>query len=168
MKKYILISILFAGLVACQNNTEKKAENSEKAEKIKTLKKEIASLNAEANKTNDEKVLQQLALKYQETAKEVEADSSVAMLLTMSAYTYARLNETLKAMDLFTEVAQKYPQSKYAAEALFNKAFMTETVLKDTASALVLYHDYLQKYPKHVLAESVKENVQKLEETRGK
>lgn len=58
-----------------------------------------------------------------------------------------------KALSFYDWILTKYPDSKYAAESLFMKAYIFGTDVGDTAKAHKYYQEFIDKFPNHELAD---------------
>ncbi len=64
-----------------------------------------------------------------------------------------------KAIQLFINVSEKYPQSSEAPKSLFMAAFIQANELNNYPEATKLYNLFIEKYPKHQLVASAKEEL---------
>jgi TolA-binding protein len=81
------------------------------------------------------------------------ADTNVPRML----YEDAQINDfplkkTAVSLEQLEKVYDKYPNSKYAPDALLKAAFLNETALMNYDKARVLYTQFLKTYPNHPLA----------------
>ncbi len=67
-----------------------------------------------------------------------------------------------KAVDIYKQVFEKYPNSNQAPTSLFMSAFILANELQKYHQAEVTYNLFLQKYPNHELASSAREELNNL------
>lgn len=72
------------------------------------------------------------------------------------------LGDSQRGVQLFEEMASKFPDSEFAPRALITAAFETESKLNDLPKAKTLYEAFIQKYPKHNLVNDAKTSLKNL------
>ncbi|MEP7321451.1 MAG: tetratricopeptide repeat protein [Saprospiraceae bacterium] len=77
-------------------------------------------------------------------------------LLNKAAGEARSLKTYNKAVSLFDWVIEKYPDSKFAPQALFLKAFTFDNELHDLENARFYYQEFIKRYPTHDFANDAK------------
>ncbi|MEP7266824.1 MAG: tetratricopeptide repeat protein [Saprospiraceae bacterium] len=89
-------------------------------------------------------------------------DPESADLLNKAAETARSLKTYNKAISLYDWIIEKYPESKYAPQALFLKAFTYDNELHDIENARLYYEEFGKRYPTHDFADDAKVLLQNL------
>lgn len=77
------------------------------------------------------------------------------------AQSWIKIHKNDKACKLLGELYDEYPNYERRVEALFLKAFISETELNRKESALKIYQTIVEKHPEHELAKDAKLMLQK-------
>lgn len=95
----------------------------------------------------------------------VKGDSITPELLFKSGALVKGRNDPTKAIGVWGLITEHYPDSKWAADAMFQKAFTFDNDLKDKQMAKQYYENFLKTYPNHKLAEDIKLLIPTLDKT---
>jgi outer membrane protein assembly factor BamD (BamD/ComL family) len=139
LKKSIGIIIAAAVMIACQSPKSK-------------LNKEIMLLENETSKGYDVEKIEKLSSLYREYIDKFPQDSMVIEYLFKSGTVNTALKKGSEALLDFTTLIDKFPQSKYTAQAYYYKAFVYEDVIYDIEAAKTAYNDFIMRFPDHQLA----------------
>jgi outer membrane protein assembly factor BamD (BamD/ComL family) len=117
------------------------------------LKKITAKENEFASKRQDIRVAQDLDRMYKSYIARYPSDTNIPRMLFEDAQVNDfPLHKTNFSLEQLEKIYDKYPDSKYAPEALLKAAFLNETALLQYDKAKILYTRFIQKYPNHPLA----------------
>lgn len=143
MKKsiFFLLFLISAIMYSCVSQIGKDKDE------VKALETKFASDN------KDIKIAVDLDRSYKKFIRKYPSDTNLPHML----YEDGRINDfplhkTHEALDQFEAVYSKYPDSRYAPEALLRAAFINETVVMNYDKAKTLYSLFLKTYPNHHLA----------------
>jgi TolA-binding protein len=95
----------------------------------------------------------------------IKGDTSTPELLFRTGALVRGRKDPTKAIGIWGLIGEKYPDSKWAAEAMFQNAFTFDNDLQDKQTAKVYYEKFLTTYPNHKLSEDVKLLIPTLEKT---
>ncbi len=170
--KYLIVSlaVIMVCLSACSADpkvkVEKESTNAESSVAQLRLKNYIDSVfltnSAEQDSSYSTKQIYEDAKLM---ANGVKGDSiSPELLFKAGALVKGRKDPT-KAIGIWSLIAEKYPDSKWVADAMFQKAFTFDNDLHDKQLAKKYYEDFLKAYPNHKLAEDIKLLIPTLDKT---
>lgn len=154
MRKFFsLLSFLFLALAlfSCfsQNSTDLKA-----IEQKETIFKE---------KHDSSKLAVNLDSSYKTFIRKYPSDTNIPeMLFEDAQLNIFPLRKIQDALSQLEEVYTKYPDSKYAANALFKAAFLNENVIGQKEVAKSLYLQFIKAYPTNSLATDAKLSVENI------
>lgn len=95
----------------------------------------------------------------------IKGDTTTPELLFRTGALVRGRKDPTKAIGVWGLINEKYPDSKWAADAMFQKAFTFDNDLNDKQTAKLFYEDFLNKYPNHKLAEDVRLLIPTLDKT---
>jgi len=95
----------------------------------------------------------------------MKGDTSTPELLFRTGALVRGRKDPTKAIGIWGLINEKYPDSKWAAEAMFQKAFTFDNDLQDKQTAKIYYEKFLTSYPNHKLTEDVKLLIPTLDKT---
>ncbi len=95
----------------------------------------------------------------------VQGDSLTPELLFKAGALVKGRNDPTKAIGVWALITEHYPDSKWAADAMFQKAFTFDNDLHDKQLAKQYYENFLKTYPDHNLAEDIKLLIPTLDKT---
>jgi outer membrane protein assembly factor BamD (BamD/ComL family) len=155
MKKTLSLFALAAiiSLSACQSQRNKSLEA------IKQLETE---LKANSNKPVSAELATKMIDAYLFFADNFPQDSLASEYLFKAGDVASGTHQSTRAVELFTKVYEKYPDSKRGPYALFLKGFVYETQLSDFFKARQAYETFVARYPAHPLANDVKFSLENL------
>ncbi|MCO6461152.1 MAG: hypothetical protein J5I59_07095 [Saprospiraceae bacterium] len=167
---YFFVIFMFAGLVACKH--DEKPQNvvtstiSEDSEKEMKLKNYIDSSFASPSEKEDSAYTNaQIYEDARRLSAEMKGDTSLPELLFRAgALVKGRKNPT-KAIGIWGLITADFPDSRWAAEAAFQKAFTFDNDLHDKETAKNYYKEFLNKYPQHKMAKDAKILMANLDKT---
>ena len=86
----------------------------------------------------------------------IKGDTSTPELLFRTGALVRGRKDATKAIGIWGLINEKYPDSKWAADAMFQKAFTFDNDLQDKQTAKIYYENFLKAYPNHKLSEDVR------------
>jgi len=95
----------------------------------------------------------------------IKGDSTTPELLFKAGALVKGRKDPAKAIGIWSLISEKYPDSKWVADAMFQKAFTFDNDLHDKQLAKKYYEDFLKAYPNHKLAEDIKLLIPTLDKT---
>lgn len=84
---------------------------------------------------------------YQKQLSEGEAEKSGKALFLLAELYLTQMNQPDSALAEYLTLAEKYPESEYAAKSLYAAAWILENVKHDSAQAENIYRKIIQDYP---------------------
>lgn len=151
--KIICLLACAAFTVSCRQEKQKLAE------KIAAHEKQLAGDTTGLINYNKANAMVKL---YEEYAEKYPGDEVSAVYLYKAADVSAQTQNTRHAIDLYARINEKYPNHKYAPQALFLKGFLYENQLKNIDQARNAYTKLLTEYPRFEQAQTVKWLLQNL------
>ncbi|MBC7329624.1 tetratricopeptide repeat protein [bacterium] len=158
-----LISSAQAHLATCQaryaqfqeeeNNYLQRINQSRRADEIRDLYHELARKCANIGEIDKGIEYEMKSLDYSYNDETYNAGAWMNI-----AWRYVMKRDYAKAAEAFTKVANDYPYSEYAPEALLRAGDMFSRVGKQE-EALAVYQEFLQRYPNDPRASSVPQNI---------
>ncbi len=145
---FVFILLLFALLIPAQTF----AENAEQA--YQKARDSYYSLQNSSRKQmyreNWERVYSQFESVYERFPKTRRGPDSLYMCgkTTAGLYTVSRIKpDAERAVDLFEQMAEIYPESSLADDALIQAGKLLEDVLLDNKRAYLIYHSLIKSFP---------------------
>jgi TolA-binding protein len=108
------------------------------------------------------KTAEEVLTSYKEYAGKYPEDTIAPSYLFKAADLANGMRKYKEAIDLYSQLIEKYPAHRKAASSLFLQAFIYDNNLQDKEQAKKLYSEFLQKYPDHQLAQSAKISLEQL------
>lgn len=84
---------------------------------------------------------------YQKELSEEESEKSSKALFLLAELYLTQMHQPDSALAEYQALADKYPQSEYAAQSLYAAAWILENIKKDTTGAKEIYERILKDYP---------------------
>jgi tetratricopeptide (TPR) repeat protein len=110
------------------------------------LEKELASARGLVTDKAKAAEFIKISEEYAEMVRSSNPNKNVDLLLKAAGLAKS-VDDPHKAIELYTNVAEKMPQHPKAPMALFMTGFIYENDLNDTAKAKQIYEHFLQQYP---------------------
>ena len=111
------------------------------------------------------KVARETILLYRYFAEKFPQDTMAAEYLFKAGDVSSGVSSYTNALEFFSGITQKYPQSQKASYALFLQGYINENNMHDTAKAKQFYTEFVAKYPAHEMAQSAKFSLDNLGKT---
>ncbi|MBN1632928.1 MAG: tetratricopeptide repeat protein [Ignavibacteria bacterium] len=116
---------------------------------------------------NDDNLRKEAISLYSEFLNNFPNSTKVTEVYNQIAGLYFGLKDYQKAIETYTELYDKYPDTREGKNALFMVAFTYDETLKDKDKAIAAYKKFLEKYPQDAegekLSESARVMIDKLE-----
>jgi len=164
MKKLIILMLVIPVMVLVMSSCGKNETSGLGEEELFNKAKQLSDSSTQAN--NDEvrkeaiKLFSDFIKNFPNSTKITEAYNQIAGL-------YFGLKDYQKAIETYSELAEKHSATKEGKNALFMVAFTYDETLKDKDKAINAYKKFLEKYPKdeegEKLSESARVMIEKLE-----
>lgn len=164
MKKLISVLFVLFLFTACNNNSGTSSSQNFQKPSRDTLISHIELL--------EQKMKTQQVVDYNFGAAIVKAyldffnnypkDSKAGDYLFKAAEVSMNIKQGEKAIELFKELIELYPNYGKASFALFLQGFIYETQLNDMAKAKEIYNQVAQQYPNTKIAEDAKASISNL------
>jgi len=138
MKRIGFFIAVFFAVTACTSPKEKALKE------IKALEQNDSAFS--------ETLMESLKQKYTSFVQEYPDDEVSPMFLLKASQQAIAMNQANEAIELLSQVTQKYPKTAYAEEAMFLLALTYENNLNDLAKAKEAYELFVKTYPKAELA----------------
>jgi tetratricopeptide (TPR) repeat protein len=163
MKKFIyplfVITLLSVLVFSCGDKTSGLNEED--------LFKQAKQISDSSTQLNDDNLRKEAISMFSDFLKNYPNSSKVTEAYNQIAGLYYGLKDYVKAIETYSELAEKHPDSKDGKNALFMVAFTYDETLKDKDKAIAAYKKFLEKYPQDAegekLSESAKVMIEKLE-----
>lgn len=105
----------------------------------------------------------ELTTAYETYADSHPGDTLSAIYLASASDLYDHtLNDPPKAIDMLDRVLKDYPDTRYAEEALFTKAYIYHNQLRDLNTAKALYESFIKKFPQSSFADDAQFELENL------
>lgn len=158
MKKLIpLFAVLTFFAIGCGEHAQTNIDKEE------TLEEKIARLEPilinDSTFSIDYQVAKELIPAYTKFVNENPNSPKAAEYLIKAAETCQGLGQGNLAVKYYDQFLEKYPDHNRAAVALFQKAFVYETIVGDKEMAIKAYEEFTEKYPDHELAPSAQSSI---------
>lgn len=104
----------------------------------------------------DQNLANRLIKKYLQFADLSPNSRQTPIYLYKAAEISRSVRNFQQAIDLWTNIYEKYPKYEKAPQALFLRGYVYENDLRDMEKAKPLYEEFVKKYPNHEMISSVK------------
>ncbi len=162
MYKFYSCLALILCLVACQSEQQKQ---SQMRAEIKKLERQLTTKMDTSTFQLDSKIAKELVEKSEAYAATFPKDSSSADVLFRAADMARGARNFGKAIQLWGNVHDNFPNYARTPDALFLQAFTFENDLGDKETAKRYYEKFLQMYPQNPIAEQVKQLLSMLDKS---
>lgn len=122
------------------------------------LLKQAKQMSDSSSLLNDDNLRKEAISLYSDFLKNYPNSPKVADVYNQIAGLYYGLKDYQKAIDTYTELYDKYPDSKEGKNALFMVAFTYDETLKDKDKAIAAYKKFLEKFPQDAEGEKLSES----------
>lgn len=154
MNKYIAILFLVTSILVSCDNQEASLQS------IKDIESQLFNSN---NKVSLDKDLAEKAIAaYTSYASKYKDDPETPGYLFKAADVHRGLRQNDKAIEVWENIYNTYPDFEKAPHCLFLMGFSYENDLKNLDKAKGLYEQFLSKYPNHDLADDVQFSIKNL------
>jgi outer membrane protein assembly factor BamD (BamD/ComL family) len=156
MLRNLIVFAVVILLAACTSRQEKMKEEIAAREK---------ALYTDSSLVPDAGKAKEMIDLYTSYADAFPADTSGAAYLFKAADLSSKMNETSRAIQLFSRLIERFPEHRHAPYALFLQGFIYENQVGDPAKAKPYYEAFLKKYPDHPMAGDVSFSLENLGKT---
>ena len=142
------------GLVACGGNNEQNEEQIDEVVEVNLID-QIAELDSLFMKNpSDQKVVNKLLVKCQEYRSSGEM-AKLEQVSTVFAAALENSGQFDKAVEVYFELAQRFPESEDAAVYIWNRGRILEEKLNKPEGAKEVYAELVAKHPDHPIAQGL-------------
>ncbi len=151
--------VLLLASTACTETQTSEAEISALEKRYQEL---LGQSGSESQVDKVWAAMKDLAAAYESRSQSKESDEAAVNDLYRAAELYSGAFEYGKALDIFDQINDRFPEHKRAADALFQKGFIYNNRLGDTARARVAYTEFITQYPDDPLADDAQIEIDRL------
>lgn len=163
MKKLIYSLLVFTLLAVLVSSCGDKTGGLSEEDLFKNAKQ----MSDSSTQLNDDNLRKEAISLFSDFLKNYPSSEKVTEAYNQIAGLYYGLKDYQKAVETYSELAEKHPDSKDGKNALFMVAFTYDETMKDKDKAIAAYKKFLEKYPQDAegekLSESAKVMIEKLE-----
>jgi len=147
--------MLLSLLIACNQEVDTSTTTylpQDKVEQLKKLEQELMQSPMQIDTAR----AHALAKEYLQAANSYKGDSMSPLRLFKAAELFQAVpGRELEALQAFSMIELKYPESEYAAKALFVSGLIYDNQLRKPDLAREKWNLFLKKYPSHPYAEQI-------------